>query len=151
MHPAAGELCSSSMAPRRATLARALLLPGLWAIIVAWMAVAAARDPFDPTRQGTSRYGHNDPGTLGLGIVVTLVELLLALAVLRPWKPGPAWIRLGVALVLLVPWGLFSGIMCLHAGSVFIIHFLWLALLLVAVVAALVGQVAGVIARKVQG
>ena len=123
-------------APRLA-IVRTVLLPALWTLTAAWMAVSYARDPYDPALADTRRYGHNGEGALQLGIVVSLVELLVLLAVLRPWKPGPAWGRLFVALGLLLPWALFSAILTMHAGSVIMIHLLWVGVLFVALGIAL--------------
>jgi hypothetical protein len=101
------------------------------------MAVSYARDPYDPTLTDTHAYGHNAEGALQFGIGVSLVELLVLIAVLRPWKPGPAWGRLLVALGLLLPWALFSAVLTMHSGDVILIHFLWLGVLVVALGVAL--------------
>jgi hypothetical protein len=136
----------------RAPLARTLPLLLLWAVTAGWMVESYVRDPYDPTLEGTVRYGHNGEGALQLGIVVSLVELLALLAVLRPWKAGPAWGRLLAAFVLLVPWSLFSAVMCMHAGGVIVIHLFWLGAVLLALGAALgVSAVAAVVRRTTGG
>jgi hypothetical protein len=83
-------------------------------------------DPYDPSRTGTSAYGHNHQHALAHGLGVTLVELAVVYFILRPWSYRRSWLRPLGALVLYLPWTAFSMLMTMHAGGVFILHFLWL-------------------------
>lgn len=113
----------------------------IWPLVVAWGATAvfmvmdARRDPFNPTLQGTARYGHNHAGALTQGLLVTLVELVVLTAILRPWSYRQAWGRALVALAVLLPWTFASACLTMHAGGVVMVHLLWLLALVLALAA----------------
>src|SRR6185503_9781909 len=87
---------------------RVALLPALWAAIALMMARDWSKDPYDPRLEGTDRYGHNGEGALGEILVLSLVELAVLLAILRPWSYDRSWGRSLVATVLLLPWAMLS-------------------------------------------
>lgn len=95
-------------------------------------------DPPSAAWVGTQAYGHNHEGALVQGLVFTAIELVVLLALLRPWSYDRAWGRALVTLLLLAPWTLFAMMMTMHAGGVLVLHFLWLALLCVLVLLGLV-------------
>jgi hypothetical protein len=84
------------------------------------------RDPFDPARSGTQRYGHNTPGTLGWTLAVMAVELVVLLAILRPSTYERSWGRALGAFALYAPAALFSALFAMHAGGILAIHLLWM-------------------------
>jgi hypothetical protein len=115
-------------------------LAALWAVTVAFMVRDWRHDPFDPAREGTQAYGHNAAGALLDGIVVTAIELGVLYLILQPWKRDRSGLWIVLALVMLVPWTLFSGMLCMHAGGIFAIHFFWLSFVAVALVGALLAS-----------
>jgi hypothetical protein len=68
-------------------------LPLLWLTTVILMARSWAGDPYDPTLEGTDRYGHNHDGALTDGVAFTVIELAVLLAILRPWSYDRSWGR----------------------------------------------------------
>jgi hypothetical protein len=137
----------SPRAPRSfADLVRTFGLLALWCLTVAWMAVAYLRDPFDPSLEGTHARGHNGQGALWDGVIVTLVELAVLHLLLRPWQKERSWAWPALTVILLVPWTMFSAMLCMHAGSIFFIHLFWLFMVGMALVGA--GAGAGVRAVK---
>jgi hypothetical protein len=128
---------------------RTLSLALLWILFAAAMVLNGLGDPYDPARKGTLAYGHNHQGALRDGLLGSLVELALLYVVVQPWKKGGrTWLRVLVALLLLVPWTLFSGVMCMHAGGIVVIHFLWLLAVVVALVGALAASGGAAVARR---
>ena len=101
------------------------ILPVLATGTVSWMALDWQQDPFDSTNTGTLAYGHNHDGALEMGLGLVTVELLVLLVILRPWSYNRNWERTLLALALLAPCVLTSGVLCLHAGGILIIHLLW--------------------------
>jgi hypothetical protein len=135
----------------RATLnaLRTFGLAALWAVAAAGMVSSSLRDPYDPALQGTQRYGHNHQGALREGLVASLVELAVLYVVLQPWmKSGRTWLRVLAVLVPLVPWTLFSGVLCMHAGDIVVIHFLWLLAVVLVLVGALTTSAAAAVGRR---
>ncbi len=124
-------------------------LAAIWALAAAWMVLDGLRDPYDPALEGTRRYGHNHPGALREGLLASLVELAVLYVVLQPWrKSGRAWLRVLAMLVPLVPWTLFSGVLCMHAGGIVAIHFLWLVVVVLVLVGALAASAGAAVARR---
>lgn len=113
---------------------RVALLPALWAATASLMARDWADDPYNPALTDTRRYGHNHEGALVDGLVITLIELAVLLAILRPWSYDRSWGRALVAVALLAPWALVSMVLSMHQGGVVVLHFAW-------IFAALVGLV----------
>ena len=85
-------------------------------------------DPPDPARVGTAAYGHNHPGALLHGVLLSLSELILLYAVLRPWSYRRSWGRALAALALLLAWLIVAAVLALHAGPVLALHLFWVAL-----------------------
>jgi hypothetical protein len=111
-------------------------LPLLWLTTVILMVRSWAGDPYDPALEGTDRYGHNHDGALTDGVVFTVIELAVLLAILRPWSYDRSWGRSLVATMLLLPVTAFSMLMSMHAGGIIALHFTWLFLALVGVAIA---------------
>jgi hypothetical protein len=112
-------------------------LPALWAATALAMRADWRRDPFDPARYGTERYGHNHEAALVHGLWLSLIELAVVILLLRPWSYRRSWGRALAALAALVPWTLFWAVSLMHQGGIVAIHFLWLvALVVVAAVSA---------------
>ena len=110
-------------------------LPALW-VLTAWAMVGdALRDPFVAARQGTAAYGHNHEGALLQVLPVTLIELGVVMLILRPWSYRRSWGRSVAALVVFLPWTLLSAAILMHQGGVVVLHAMWLASLVVVLVA----------------
>lgn len=98
----------------------------LWLATAALMARSAALDPYDPQRSGTSGYGHNHDGALLEGLVATAIELLVLCVILRPWSlDRTRWGRALVVCLVFTPWAITSAMLSMHAGGIFMLHFLW--------------------------
>ena len=110
-----------------AKVLRIAALPVFWVLTAGLMARDWARDPYVESR--SRDYGHNHEGALVDGLVFTLVELAVLVAILRPWSYERSWGRALVALALLVPWAGISMISTMHAGGIVVLHFMWIALL----------------------
>jgi len=102
-------------------------LPILWLVTALLMARDHLTDPYDASRQGTSAYGHNQPGALVQGLGLTLVELAVVYLILRPESYRQSWGRPVLALFIYVPWTFMSMFMTMHSGGILALHFLWLA------------------------
>ena len=95
-------------------------------------------DPYNSALAGAARYGHNHSGALGEGLAACFIELVLLVALLRPWSFDRSWGRALGALALTLPWTVFSMVITMHAGGIVAIHFLWLCFVVVLLLAALV-------------
>lgn len=113
---------------------RVALLPALWAATALMMARDWAGDPYDPALEGTARYGHNGDGALGFGLGLSAIELVVLVAILRPWSYDRSWGRSLVAVALLLPWTAMSMLLSMHQGGVVTLHFMWIFLALVGLV-----------------
>lgn len=126
---------------RRLSPAQALRLGGLaclWFAVAALMIRSAVVDPFDPARIGSAAYGHNHEGALLEGLIFTATELVIVTAILRPWSYDRSLGRALAALALLAPWTGLSLVLTMHAGGIAALHFLWLAALVLVVLAIIV-------------
>lgn len=103
---------------------RALLV--WWLAIVLLMALNAAFAPAPPSPRGGESYGYNHPGVFWTALLLSVAELLVLLAVLRPWSYRDSWGRSLVALILLTPWTFLNFVATMHAGGVLNLHVLWL-------------------------
>ncbi len=109
-----------------------------WAYAAARMVADAHRD-FGPTGlAGDLPNWHNRPGDLSWYVVLSLIELACILLILRPRSYTRSWRRALSALLLFTPWTLFFGSLIVHSGGIMVIHFAWLAGLLIGL-AALTG------------
>ncbi|MEO7733557.1 MAG: hypothetical protein ABIY55_21520, partial [Kofleriaceae bacterium] len=70
---------------------------------------------------------HNRPGDLSAFVIMTVVELLVILAILRPWSYSRSWKRPLFAATLFMPWLLLFGAVIVHSGGIMVIHAVWLA------------------------
>ena len=98
-----------------------------WAFIALWMLYAGLSDP--PTLGGEER-GHNVEGSLALGLLASTLELVVFMALLRPWSGRSQWGGVILAWGVFLPWTMISMLMSLHGGSVLMLHLLWLGVLL---------------------
>ncbi len=111
-------------------IARNLALPALWVILVALMARSYfIFDPPDPSLTGTAAYGTNAEGYFTTFAVMSLVELAVFTAVLRPWSYRRSIWRAVAALALAIIWLGPSSLITMHAGSVIALHLLWVLIL----------------------
>lgn len=117
---------------------RTAVLPAFWALTAVMMVRDWLDDPYDPQLEGTRRYGHNSEDALPNGLVLTLVELAILVAILRPWSYDRSWGRALGAVALLAPWTMLSMLMTMHAGGIAFVHFAWTFVVLVGLVVALV-------------
>lgn len=109
--------------------AKTVALPLLALVFAALMLWDALLHPPDPSLIGTRAYGHNGPGAFGEALQYLIPELLVALLVLRPWSYRASWGRALIAAIIGVPWTMLIAVAGMHAGSVFLIHLLWLIIL----------------------
>jgi hypothetical protein len=112
---------------------RVALLPALWVATASLMARDWTSDPYNPSLTGSDVYGHNHEGALVEGLVLTLIELAVLTAILRPWSYDRSWGRSLVAAALLVPWAAISMIGSMHQGSIRVLHFTWVFVALVGI------------------
>jgi hypothetical protein len=115
---------------------RVALLPALWVATASMMVHDWASDPYDPVLTGTDRYGHNHESALVDGLVGTLIELAVLIAILRPWSYDRSWGRSLVAAALLAPWTAISMVLSMHQGGIVALHFMWVFFALVGVFVA---------------
>ncbi len=111
---------------------RGAALPALWVTFAAWIVQDWIADPYDGGRLGTRAYFHNQRGALAQGLTLSAVELVVILAIVRPWSYRRSWGRSAGALAALLPWAALCAVPLLHAGGVAVIHFLWVASLVAA-------------------
>lgn len=82
-------------------------------------------------------------------LVVMMVEIVVLYLILRPWSYRNSFARPLAALLLFLPWTLFSMAISMHAGSAVFLHWMWLFVLdCVLVACALVSGVAAIIGRR---
>ena len=103
----------------------------LWLVTALLMVRDDANDPYNPSLEGTARYGHNHQGALWQTLLLTVVELAVLYAILRPWSYRRSWGRAVAALALFLPMAAFSTLMTMHAGGIVSLHLLWLVAVLV--------------------
>jgi hypothetical protein len=92
-----------------------------WLLSVVWMGYDYLGDPENKTL-----HGHNYPGIFEFTIKLGLIELCILYFILNPWIRK--WKMARVLLAIVLSWGwtflLLFGLM--HAGGIFLIHWLWL-------------------------
>ncbi|WP_223485049.1 hypothetical protein [Stenotrophomonas indicatrix] len=115
-----------------------------WSLVaLAWLAVIAAliNAGFTPDYWMLRHFeGATLPYPTGAVIqfaVLAGAELLVTVLIVRPWKPGRLWLRLLIALVLLLAWSFPWLAAALHQAPVQGMHLLCLLLLDLAVLLAL--------------
>jgi hypothetical protein len=119
---------------------RTLIVAASWPVLVALALWARARSPIDPSGSGR---GQNWAGDLEQVAVVGAVEVIVLLAILRPWSYRRSWGRAFGAAVLYGLYGLLSFVAGMHSGSIVGMHELWLlAIAATMVVSALVSLLA---------
>ena len=86
----------------------------VWLPFQAWIYEDYLRDP-----PGSFEYGHNQEEHLLLSIFLSLGELAVLYAILRPWSISFRSLRrILAALCLSLPWLIFSGTLSIHSGGV---------------------------------
>ena len=134
---------NSVLVPIRLRVVRFGGLFVLWITTTILMIRNHVFDPYDPSRQGTERYGHNSDSALEVAVTLTIAELVVLLAILRLGSYRHSWRRSSLALLVFVPWAAFSGLMAMHAGGIMAMHLLWtlaiVAILLLCLVWSIVG------------
>lgn len=101
-------------------------LPLLAVLTAAAMIRSWIGDPYRPEVELRDQYGHNGEGALVRGLVLVAIELVVLLAILRPWSYHRSWGRALAAAIALAPWTLLSTVLTMHAGGVISLHALWL-------------------------
>lgn len=81
-------------------------------------------------------------------IAITTVEALLLYAILRPVTYSLSWKRAAAALLLFFPWLAVCAILLMHQPSYVFLHFLWLLLINLILVALWVYSVAVALSRR---
>ncbi len=116
----------------RSTWTRLLRLWGLpcgWCVLAFFMFTDWYSNPPDPTLSGTDAYGTNQPGALRFGIIASLIELGVVLAMLRPWAEARVWPWEVGAWVLVTSWLAVSMFLSMHGGGVVFLHLVWVGVL----------------------
>ncbi len=141
--------------PLRASLLRSGLriatLPAVWVVTAAWMVRDYVADPYVAGRVGTRAYFHNHEGALVQGLGASVVELAVVMLILRPWSHRRSWPRAALALTVFLPWTAFSAIPLMHAGGLLVIHALWLACVVLVLLACAVGSGAAALRARAPG
>jgi hypothetical protein len=102
----------------------------MWLVTAFLMVRDDLNDPYNPNLEGIASYGHNHQGALWQTMLITLLELAVLYAILRPWSYRRSWGRAVAALALFLPVAAFSMLMTMHAGGILSIHFFWLVAVL---------------------
>lgn len=126
-------MAMSGAATWLARLWPAALLAGTLAL----MYESSIADPFDPTRTGTARYGHNHAGALAQMSTWCACEFVALELLLAPGYRDQIW-RAAAALLLFGAWALLSLVMTMHQGLIVGLHALWLIAVCVMVLATLI-------------
>ncbi len=92
-----------------------------WLLSVVWMAFDYWHDPGN-----ISQHGHNSPGVFEFTIKLGLIELCILYFILNPWVKKWKMERILLAIVLSWGWTVLLMLGLMHAGGIFIIHWLWL-------------------------
>jgi hypothetical protein len=120
-----------------------------WLVGVVLMTLSYVGNPVDPSLIGTDRYGQSYSGELQSILTVTLAEIAISLAILRPWNYRRSWWRPLLLLVILTPWLLLWGVVGMHAGPTTHTHSLWLMLYWIGLLGAIsISGCAAVLARR---
>jgi len=100
------------------------LLPLSWLVLFAEMTWLRYMTPFGRSAEHPG-YGENLPGVLPVEYGISMTEVAILLAIIRPWARGPIWRRALVALVLFGTWSVLSGLGYTHSGSIEHAHSTW--------------------------
>jgi hypothetical protein len=92
-----------------------------WLLSVVWMGYDYLGDPENKTL-----HGYNYPGTFEFTIKLGLVELFILYFILNPWVRKWKMPRILLAIVLSWSWTFLLLFGLMHAGGIFLIHWLWL-------------------------
>jgi hypothetical protein len=92
-----------------------------WLLSIVWMGYDYLGDPGN-----NYEYGHNHPGQFELTIKLGLIELCILYFILNPWVRKWKMARVLLAIVLSCSWTFILGLGLMHAGGIFLIHWLWL-------------------------
>ena len=104
-----------------------ITLPGVAAATTLLLMLRSAiRDPGATGTPGDLPNLHNRPGDLSLYSALVVIEVILALLILRPSTYHYSWRRSAFAALLFLPWFLLSFAMIVHSGGIMVIHMLWL-------------------------
>ena len=79
----------------------------------------------------TQSYGYNQEGDLWMGLLLLSVELLVFYRIIEPWSFDKSYDRVAIAVSLFLLWAFVSLIMSMHAGGIFMLHFLWVFSLII--------------------
>ena len=79
----------------------------------------------------TQSYGHNQEGALWMGLLLLSVELLVFYRIIKPWSFDKSYERVAIAVSVFLLWAFVSLLMSMHAGGIFLLHFLWVFSLII--------------------
>lgn len=79
----------------------------------------------------TQSYGYNQEGDLWTGLLLLSVELIVFYWIIKPWSFDKSYERVAIAVSLFLLWAFVSLIMSMHAGRIFMLHFLWVFSLII--------------------
>jgi hypothetical protein len=105
------------MAWRRLVVVGGLFLLGVVVALYDWR-----RRPPTPGLTGPATYMRNVPGDLATVLRLYLVEALVALAALQPWRSRPRRRWIGLAALGFAAWGALRWLVGLHSLAVMFAH-----------------------------
>lgn len=125
-------------------LVRNFGLLGLWFLAATLMLLDYRADPYDPGLAGTDAYGHNGQRDPEVMLAISAAELAVLYVILRPWSYRRSWWRPLISLLPFAPWTLLNMVASMHAGGVAIVHWMWLLVVDVILVACFTVSAASV-------
>jgi len=142
------------MALRIATSTKVIALAAAVLTAVAiGMAVASSLDPhqyFYYRPEDRSRWTYDSASVLLACLFMLVAATIATAALIAPW-PRLLALRCTLALLLLVPWGMFSTQFVLHAPGYVFIHHLWLLFIILVVLLAGLGSLVRYVALAIRG
>jgi peptidoglycan/LPS O-acetylase OafA/YrhL len=110
------------------------------------MGRTAALDPGPTGLPGDLPNLHNRPGDLAHNLCLTAGELLMAVALLRPWSYDRSWGRAIATVALFLPWTFLNVAFLIHSGGIMATHAVFLVVVLLS--AVVLTAVSGIAAAR---
>jgi hypothetical protein len=117
-------------------VARLLVLGAGLAAITAIVTTSLDREAYFFYRDQDRTQWEYPSGGVAFVVVMTALETAIAYAVFAVQKPGRVWMRALGGLGLLIPWNLLASQFVVHAPGFWLLHLLWLWLLIAIVALA---------------
>lgn len=123
-------------------------LLGLWLAAASFIYFNYQREQSIP--QPHVHYFANDNSNSVLFVLmVMMIEIMMMYLILRPWSYQRSAARALVALVLSLPWTLFSMAVSMHASSAVFLHWMWLVVIdCVIVICGVVSGIAALVTKR---